>query len=217
MTFQTGASPRRIAEMSLLLFALVSVAVGVQERFRQNRRTIAATSPAITAAIAVETVASSSMQPAPANDEGAGLVGQVHWARPPTFCHLPKNWPTIGELRDLYDAIYAEETASGKNLRDGDGGKSRGPYQIQRVHWTDSGLGEKGEMGLPYEPFCRNKMVSECEMYGYWRRRCPAALRARDYETLARYHNGGPELWCSANAGDYWRRVKEHLRNPCGS
>ncbi len=29
-------------------------------------------------------------------------------------------------------------------------------------------------------------------MLAYWRRYCPAALDAGDWETLARVHNGGP-------------------------
>jgi len=43
---------------------------------------------------------------------------------------------------------------------------------------------------------------------GYWRRYCPAALEAGDWETLARVHNGGPVGARSKATLAYWRKVK---------
>jgi hypothetical protein len=182
-------SKGQIVVAALLLFALLNVAVAVQERYRQR---IVSPPYTVLPAAAVDAVAFPPMQQAPAL--------QARGASPPR-----SPWPTIGELRPLYDALYARESSSGEDLRDGDGGESRGPYQIQLAHWTDSGI------DLPYERFCRNKMVCEIEMYGYWQRRCPRALRERDFEILARFHNGGPEHWRSQDAANYWRDVKQVL------
>lgn len=41
----------------------------------------------------------------------------------------------------------------------------------------------------------------------YWMRWCPSALESKDYETLARFHNGGPSLHRIAQTAVYWRKV----------
>ena len=83
----------------------------------------------------------------------------------------------------------------------GDGGMSLGPYQISRAYLSDSGV--KGDWRR-----CRDRTFSEVVMVAYWKRHCPEALRTRDYETLARVHNGGPNGNRKASTLSYWRIVQ---------
>jgi hypothetical protein len=53
---------------------------------------------------------------------------------------------------------------------------------------------------------------AEQVMLAYWRRWCRNALEAKDYETLARVHNGGPRGSSKQSTLTYWRRVQEQMR-----
>ena len=88
----------------------------------------------------------------------------------------------------------------------GDGGMSLGPYQISRAYLVDSGV--NGDWRR-----CRDRKFSEAVMLAYWKRHCPEALRMRDYETLARVHNGGPNGNRKASTLSYWRIVQGILRS----
>lgn len=102
----------------------------------------------------------------------------------------------------------------------GDGGKSRGPYQIQADYWRDS----QGDL-VHYRRNVWDAKACERTILDYWRRYCSTALASGDLETLARVHNGGP-LGCKlpknpkaadyrrlANTAAYWRRVQSAMSN----
>lgn len=108
------------------------------------------------------------------------------------------------DLRPLFDSI--REVESGGNAAVvGDGGRSLGPYQIQWSYWKDSGVG--GTYAQVRDP-----RYAERVMIGYWRRYCPTALARRDYQTLARVHNGGHAGHRKAATRTYWRKVARELR-----
>jgi hypothetical protein len=111
----------------------------------------------------------------------------------------------VEHVAKLLAAIRQVESA-GNDRAVGDGGRSRGPYQIQAAYWADGG-------GRPerYLKDVWNARACERVIVGYWSRHSPAALAAGDWETLARVHNGGP-----AGAGrratlGYWARVKDAM------
>jgi hypothetical protein len=95
------------------------------------------------------------------------------------------------ESRDRDDAV-------------GDGGRSRGRYQIGLAYWIDGGGDpERNETDVLNPALCRRVMI------GYWQCYCPAALATGDSETLARVHNGGPRGTRNAATKKYWKRVRK--------
>lgn len=113
---------------------------------------------------------------------------------------------TRSDLRSLFEAIRHVETGSVAKPREalGDGGRSLGPYQISRAYWTDSGMNGAWRR-------CKNLREAELAMLAYWQRYCPEALRQKDFETLARVHNGGPTGHRKAATASYWARVRARL------
>lgn len=114
--------------------------------------------------------------------------------RPPT---APRSALRVSRL---LDAIRQVESGNRPHPPDGDGGRSIGPYQIQRGYWTDA------QVPWAYQAV-RGEREGRLTVLGYWRRRAPAALAAGDLETLARLHNGGPAWAAKPATVAYWRRV----------
>lgn len=85
---------------------------------------------------------------------------------------------------------------------DGDGGRSIGPFQIQRGYWADARVAGR------YED-CRRADYARGVMVAYWRRYCPAAMADGDVQTLARVHNGGPAGSRRKTTIGYWMKVKK--------
>lgn len=99
------------------------------------------------------------------------------------------------DLEDFFRAL-AHVESGGDDTAVGDGGASRGRYQIGLDYWRDA-------WGMDREPITdamraryRREVVDPATarrtMLAYWRRYCPAALDVGDWQTLARVHNGGP-------------------------
>lgn len=107
------------------------------------------------------------------------------------------------QLRVLFDAIRTVETGGEERPEQavGDGGRSLGPYQISRKYLADSGV--SGDWRR-----CRDVRFSETVMLAYWKRHCPEALRTRNFEILARIHNGGPTGHNKAATAPYWKLVR---------
>lgn len=114
---------------------------------------------------------------------------------------------TQPNLAAFFHAIRMVETGGEEQPEDaiGDGGKSLGPYQISRKYHLDSGVAGEWQR-------CRERKYSEAVMLRYWKRHCPDALRTRDYETLARIHNGGPNGHKKSATQSYWRLVQGILK-----
>lgn len=92
----------------------------------------------------------------------------------------------------------------------GDSGLSLGPYQIHYGYWRDA---------WEYDPSLRSGQWFDCSNEPYARRVVTAylnryarvALMRRDFETLARVHNGGPAGEKKSTTLRYWRRVQKYL------
>ena len=111
-------------------------------------------------------------------------------------------------LVPLFEAIRSVETGGTEQARDavGDRGRSIGPYQISRAYWADSGVRGNWKQ-------CKDRTFAETVMRAYWKRYCPEALRLRDFETLARVHNGGPKGHRKAATLPYWKMIRTQLAN----
>ncbi len=110
-------------------------------------------------------------------------------------------------LRPLLDSIRQVETGGhpkGGTDAVGDDGRSVGPYQIQWRYWKDSGIPGRYE-------YVRNAAYAERVMIAYWRRYCPEAIAAGDWQRLARVHNGGPFGWSNPKTLYYWHKVRREL------
>lgn len=119
-----------------------------------------------------------------------------------TLAICPCAWGR-SSLRPLLDAIRQVESNDGMHLV-GDNGRSLGPYHIQRAYWQDSRL--PGRYHDVYKT-----AYSERVMLAYWQRHCPQALARRDFQTLARIHNGGPRGHRKASTLVYWHKVRREL------
>ena len=111
-------------------------------------------------------------------------------------------------LDQFLEAIRLAETGGMKDNgigAKGDAGKSYGPYQIQKAYWQDSKL--KGT----WEQCLTDKAYSEKVMIAYWKRYCPKAFEAGDWETLARVHNGGPKGHTKKATLKYWEKVRNRM------
>ena len=127
------------------------------------------------------------------------LLSAIAWLAVIGTCRVAR-----ADLRPLFDAIRHVESGGNANAV-GDGGRSIGPYQIQRAYWRDSGVPGRYEQ-------VRDRTYSERVMVAYWRRHCPAALARGDWQTLARVHNGGPAGARIKATRPYWAKVKAGLR-----
>ena len=111
------------------------------------------------------------------------------------------------DMRSFFNALAQVETGSSANPATavGDSGRSLGPYQIGRQYWKDSGVtGSYRSVS--------NKAYAERVMLAYWQKHCPQALARRDYRTLARVHNGGPDGTQEKKTALYWQRVRQAMR-----
>lgn len=86
----------------------------------------------------------------------------------------------------------------------GDAGKAIGPFQIHYAYWVDSGVRGK------YQD-CHRYDYSVKVVTAYLNRYAYDALTRRDYEVLARTHNGGPNGYRNPATKKYWERVRKHL------
>lgn len=133
--------------------------------------------------------------------------------------HALRHHPRV---RWLLDAMRVVESG-GQKWAVGDGGRSRGPYQITRLHWRDAM--KQGGVDWEYNLTAWHGPAAESAILWYWQRYCPTALEQlttsdnagaveRACEHLARVHNGGPRGYRKASTYRYWRRIRIRLNQP---
>lgn len=113
------------------------------------------------------------------------------------------------ETRKFLDAIRRVETGGLPNAGKGavgDKGASIGPYQIQRAYHADARM-KSGK----YEDCSASHAYSEQTMLAYFARYAPKALESKDWQTLARVHNGGPKGHTKKATLGYWAKVQKEM------
>lgn len=113
--------------------------------------------------------------------------------------------PAKADMEKLLDAIRQVESSGGRDTRDGDGGKAKGPYQIHEAYWADG-----------------TKFLGVDWPYGDARDEAKARQVARAYlshygnglslEAKARIHNGGPQGHKKESTKGYWYKVKKAMQ-----
>lgn len=117
--------------------------------------------------------------------------------------------PIDKDTRVFLDAIRRVETGGLPNAGKGavgDNGASIGPYQIQRAYHADARM-KAGK----YEDCSTDATYAEQTMLAYFARYAPKALESKDWETLARVHNGGPKGHTKKATLGYWAKVKKEM------
>lgn len=112
------------------------------------------------------------------------------------------------ELRPFLDALAKVESNHNDDAI-GDKGKAIGRYQIWQVYWSDA---------IEYVPAIKgeyndvkSKDYAERIIVAYLIRYARAAVKAKDWETLARIHNGGPKGARKNATIKYWEKVERAL------
>ena len=111
-------------------------------------------------------------------------------------------------LRPFLDALATVESNNDDSAT-GDDGKAIGRYQIWSIYWDDAKAFAptiKGEYSD-----CRNKEYAERVVVAYLLRYAENAVKVRDYQTLARIHNGGPKGARKSATLKYWLKVEKIL------
>ena len=103
-------------------------------------------------------------------------------------------------------AIHLTETSGRLGAIIGDNGRALGPLQIHKGCWRDSGVA--GDYSQ-----CTDLAYSKRVMTAYLSRYCPQAIAAKDFETLARLWNSGPNWKNKKKSTEiYWTKVKNNLK-----
>jgi len=111
------------------------------------------------------------------------------------------------EHRAFLDAL-AQVESGGDDAAVGDNGKAIGRMQIWEIYWTDAVA--HADLGGEYAD-CKGKAYAERVVMAYLHRYGKKALAAKDYEKLARIHNGGPRGHTKSATVKYWRKVEKAL------
>lgn len=124
--------------------------------------------------------------------------------------------PVPADMRAFFNAIQQVETGgeTDPSRAVGDNGKSLGWYQIGRAYWIDATQFDRS-IGGEYQDVT-NRRYAERVMMAYFKRYAREALAARDWERLARLHNGGPRGPDRRSTLEYWHKVQAALRSNSG-
>lgn len=125
------------------------------------------------------------------------------------------------ELGDLLKAISKVES-NDDDKAVGDNGKSIGRYQISKAYWKDAcehdpTLGKKHNGNNKWED-CHIDNYATQIVLAYFDRYAAKHVKDKNWEMLARLHNGGPsvlkekppkKIW--DNTTIYWNKIKKEL------
>lgn len=110
----------------------------------------------------------------------------------------------------FFTALHQIETGGRIGAITGDQGRSLGPYQISRPYWIDAckqnpALKSKGYRAVTEVSYSKQVVRAWLSRY------CPQAVKSKDYETMARCHNGGPRGSKKRATLAYWNKFRKHL------
>ena len=111
-------------------------------------------------------------------------------------------------LRPFLDAL-AQVESGGKDDAIGDGGKAIGRMQVWEIYWRDA-MAKCPKIGGEYKD-CTTKTYAERIVVAYLLRYAAKAVADKDWQTLARIHNGGPRGATKAATRKYWVKVRKAL------
>jgi len=112
------------------------------------------------------------------------------------------------EIRPLLNALAVVESNNNDDAV-GDSGKAIGRYQIWKTYWRDA-IKFCPSIKGKYQDV-RNKEYAERIITAYLLRYAKGAVDRKDFEQLARMHNGGPKGYKKKATLKYWNRVEKEL------
>lgn len=113
------------------------------------------------------------------------------------------------ELRPFLDALIHVES-NGDDNAVGDKGKALGCLQIWEIYWTDA-VEYAPKLGGKYDDV-RQRIYAERVVCAYLLRYARHAVAEKNYEVLARIHNGGPAGASKKATQGYWVKVSKALK-----
>lgn len=104
----------------------------------------------------------------------------------------------------LHAIHMVESNGRFTNVPRSDNGLAIGPFQIHKSYWFDSRIEGKWED-------CEDYDYSVRVVNAYMNRYAKQALIDRDFEKIARIHNGGVYGYKKESTKKYWVKVKKYL------
>jgi len=110
------------------------------------------------------------------------------------------------DLETFLKAIHQVESGGKLGAIVGDDGRALGPFQIHKRYWADVApqIGGRYQDVTDYN-YARKVMIA------YFLKYAKDALQNKDWEKLAKIHNGGPKGHKKTSTEKYWTKVKSHL------
>jgi hypothetical protein len=115
---------------------------------------------------------------------------------------------TRAKIQPFLDAVAQVESLGCDNVV-GDKGKAIGRFQIWQIYWQDA-LAYCPKIGGQYKD-CTQKLYAERVVVAYLLKFARKAVDAKDWQTLARIHNGGPRGATKEATKPYWVKVRKEL------
>ena len=129
---------------------------------------------------------------------------------PPPHNGLPANFD------DLLDAIEWVESKGDANAI-GDGGRAVGAYQLHKIYVDDvNRINVFGPQYVYGDRLSKSKSREMVRTYLFWYIRFTCRLikspecKIREFEYMARIHNGGPRGHLKDSTKQYWEKIKCH-------
>lgn len=104
------------------------------------------------------------------------------------------------------DALHQVESEGKTGPIIGDNGAALGPFQIHKEYWADV----KDQIGGKYSDVA-NYDYAKKVVAAYLLKYGKKAIKNKDWETLAKMHNGGPRGPLKSATEKYWNKVKKFL------
>jgi hypothetical protein len=109
----------------------------------------------------------------------------------------------------FFNALHQVESSGRTGRVIGDNGKALGPLQIHREYFQDAAEVDPS-LGKNYNQVT-DLEFSKRVVTAYLKRYAPTAVNKKDFETLARIHNGGPRGHKNPATVGYWNKVRKNL------
>ena len=109
-------------------------------------------------------------------------------------------------LENFIKAIHQVESGGKLGAIVGDNGRALGPFQIHKRYWADVAP----QIGGRYQDVTDFNYAKKV-MIAYFLKYAKDALHNKDWEKLAKIHNGGPKGYKKASTEKYWQKVKAKL------
>ncbi len=107
---------------------------------------------------------------------------------------------------ELLKALHQVESSGRYGAIIGDGGRALGPFQIHKGYWQDATDYDKSIKGKYSD--CADYDYSVKVINAYIKRYAKSAVATRNFEKIARIHNGGPLGYTNKNTLKYWKKVE---------